>query len=288
MIKQETIVKSLLFFCAVLAILMLGLIAVFVTIEGIRGFSYLEVLGTVFYVGNERYGLLPLLFSSILIVVGALFLAITLGIPAAIFVSEAIPTHVREVLKSIIELLSAIPSIIYGFLGLVFLAPFIADLLTIPSGTIIITASLVLGIMVLPTIVSFSSEALLSIPDEYREAAYALGSSEWETIRYVVVPAAKRGIFASIILAFGRAIGETIAVLLVAGTKGIIPPFPWYTHKGFPLTAAIARSMGVVPMGGKTYQILFSLGIILFIITFITNSIADHILSSFTKRYEKR
>lgn len=284
----ERIVKSLMFLCAALAILMLSSIAIFVFWEGIFGFQPLDPLGTVFYVGRELYGLLPLLVSSLLIVGASLFFAVILALPATIFITEVAPSEVREILKSLIELLSAIPSVIYGFIGLVFLAPIIADLLSIPSGTIILTASLLLAIMVFPTIVSLSSEALLSIPEKYREASYALGASEWETIRHVVLPASKNGIFASIILAFGRAIGETIAVLLVAGTNGILPSFPWYNQPGYPITAAIARTMGAVPMGGKTYQVLFSLGVVLFIITFITNTLSDHIRRSFSKRFKER
>lgn len=286
--QSERIVKSLLFICATLAILMLSSIAIFVTWEGIFGLRYLDPLGTIFYVGRGVYGLLPLLFSSILIVGASLFFAVILGLPIAIFISEAVSSELREILKSLVELLSAIPSVIYGFIGLVFLAPRIADFLSIPSGAVLFTASIVLAIMILPTIVSFSSEALLSIPEGYREASYALGASEWETIKNVVLPASKQGIFASIILAFGRAIGETIVVLFLAGTNGTLPPFPWYNHPGFPLTAAIARTMGSVPLGGRTYNVLFSLAVVLFIITFITNTIADHILNKFSKRFEGR
>ncbi|NIQ05510.1 MAG: phosphate ABC transporter permease subunit PstC [Candidatus Korarchaeota archaeon] len=287
MTNGEKVIRGIFFLCAAFATVMLFLIAVFVFLEGFKGFTHLTFLGRVFFPSNSEYGVLPLLVSSFLIVGGALILSLVLALPTAIFIAEVVPFEVRETLKSIVELLAAIPSVIYGFIGLVFFAPLVADLLHLTAGTVVFTASLILGIMILPTMVSLSTEALLAIPDKYREASLALGASEWQTVSKIILPAAKNGIFASIILAFGRAIGETIAVLLTSGVVGSLPSFPFFNQPAFPLTAAIARFMGETVIGGELYHVLFGLATILFVITFVINTIADHMFTTFSKKYKE-
>ncbi|MEM3641087.1 MAG: phosphate ABC transporter permease subunit PstC [Candidatus Bathyarchaeia archaeon] len=207
---------------------------------------------------------------------GALIVAVPFGVTTAIFIVEALSFSIRDITKSLIELLASIPSIIYGFIGVLFLAPQIASLFGLSSGTVALTASIVLAIMTVPTIVSVSGETIAAVPKEYKEAALALGATKWQTIKSVVIPTAKSGILASIMLGFGRAIGETVAVLMVAGNVAVMPtPFWNFLSPVYTLTAAIAIQMGEAAVGTLECSALFGLGLILFIITFVVNLLAD-------------
>lgn len=267
------------FLCALSSTIFLFLMLLFIAGEGMQAFSTFGIgliTGPVWETNSNLYGALPLIYGSLIVVAGTLIVAVPLGVTTALFIAEVSPFSVKDIIKSLIELLASIPSIIYGFLGVLFLAPKMASLFGLSSGTVALTASLVLAIMTIPTIVSVSGETISAVPKEYKEAALALGATKWQTIRHIVIPTAKSGIIASIMLGFGRAIGETVAVLMVAGNVAIIPTPPWnLLSPVYTLTAAIAMQMGEAAIGTLEYSALFGLGLILFIITLVVNSLAD-------------
>jgi len=222
------------------------------------------------------FGILPLLAGSIVVTIGALIVSIPLGVGSAVYVAELAKPRTREILKPLIELLAGVPSVIYGLFGMAFLSPFIRELFDIPTGLNALTASIILGIMVVPIISSISEDAITSVSKDIREASYALGANKWETIISVVLPAAKSGIIASIVLGFGRAIGETMVVLMVAGGAAIIPKSVLGPVR--PMTSAIAAEMGETIMGSSHFHALFGISIVLFIITFILNIFTEWVM----------
>jgi len=251
----------------------------FVAKEGIFAFSRFGlnfVLGQRWATKYNMYGAFPLIYGSLMVVSGALMISVPLGVSTSIFIMEVLPFSVRDVFKSIIELLASIPSVIYGFIGKMFLAPFIASVFCLFSGENALTASLILAVMAIPTIVGVSGEIIAAVPRDYKEAALALGATRWQTIKSVVLPLSKSGILASIMLGFGRAIGETIAVRMVAGNVAKISTPLWnYLDPVYPITAVIAMQMGESAVGSLEYSALFGLGLILFMITFAVNTFAD-------------
>jgi len=265
-----------LFLCASFSIIILFLMLFFVTREGALAFSKFgpELLfGMQWNLEKEIFGGLPLLYGSLMVTFGALVIAIPIGVATAIFVSEVLPFHIRDPVKSIIELLASIPSVIYGFIGLLILAPFISSFFGIVSGQTALTASLILALMTIPTIVSVSGEIISAVPKNFKEAALGLGATKWETIKSVVLPISKSGILASIMLGFGRAIGETIAVSMIAGNQAHIATS--YLEAIYAIPSFIATHMGEAAVGSLEYSALFGLGLILLIITFIVNTLAD-------------
>jgi phosphate transport system permease protein len=204
---------------------------------------------------------------------GALVIAVPIGICTAIFVSEVLPFNLRDPIKSIIELLASIPSVIYGFIGLLVVVPFIASTFGVVSGQTALAASLILSLMTIPTIVSVSGEIISAVPKEYKEAALGLGATKWETIKTVVLPISKSGILASVMLGFGRAVGETIAVSMIAGNQAHVTSS--YLDAIYTIPSFIATHMGEAPVGSLEYSALFGLGLILLIITFVVNTSAD-------------
>jgi len=280
-LKEEPI-KVVLFLCASFSIIVLFLMLFFIAKEGSQAFSTFGIdwiIGQRWETNNNLFGAFPLIYGSIMVVTGALVIAIPWGVIAAIFIAEVLPFSIRDFVKSLIELLASIPSIIYGFIGVIYLAPLVVSFFGVSFGTVALTASLVLSIMSVPTIVGVSGEIISAVPKEYKEAALALGATRWQTIKSVVIPIAKSGILASIMLGFGRAIGETVAVLMVAGNTAVIPTPPWnFLSPVYPLTAVIAMQMGEAAVGSLEYSALFGLGLILFILTFIVNTLADIIV----------
>ncbi len=233
------------------------------------------ITGTQWYPTYDppEFGILPLLLASVWVTAGALLVCVPLGVGSALYITELAGTRQKAVLKPMIELLASIPSIVYGFFGMAVLAPFLQNLLHLPIGLCAFSASLVLGIMALPTVCSLAEDALNSVPRAFREASFAVGATRWQTLTQVVIPAAGSGISTAIILGISRAIGETMTVLMVAGGAAVIP------HTFFepvrPMTAAIAAEMGEAPMGGLHYHALFAIALILFLITFFFNIIAE-------------
>jgi phosphate transport system permease protein len=222
---------------------------------------------------EPEFGIYTLILGSLYVTLGALVLAIPLGLGSAIFISEVATPRLREVAKPVIELLASIPSVVYGLFGMAFMAPLLREWFNLPTGLNIFSASIILGMMVVPIIASMSEDAISTVPKNLREASLALGATKWETITRVVVPAAKSGIIGSVLLGFGRAVGETMVVLMVAGGSAHIPKSIFQSVR--PMTSTIAAEMGETVIGDVHYQSLFAIAIVLFVITFVTNLITE-------------
>lgn len=250
--------------------------------EGMPIFKETGILKFIFGMGYHptedipEYGIFPLIAGSLAVTFGSLIIAIPLGLGSAIYLSELAHRNTRETVKPFIELLASIPSVIYGLFGMAFLAPFVRNIFNLPIGLNLFTASIVLGVMVTPIISSISEDALSSVPHSIKEASFALGANKIETIFHVTLPAASSGVLASILLGFGRAIGETMVVLMIAGGSAIIPKSIFSPVR--PMPSTIAAEMGETMIGSSHYHALFGIAIILFFITFISNIIVLRII----------
>lgn len=227
------------------------------------------------------YGILPLIASTSLVSFGAMLIAIPLGIGTAAFISEYAGPKLKNILKPVIEMLAAVPSVVIGFLGIVLVGPQIAEMNNLPNGLNALNGAILLAIMALPTIITISEDAIHSVPQTYREASYGLGASRWQTLRKVTIPAAAPGIIAAVMLGLGRAIGETMTVLMATGNASVFP-------KGFfdsvkTITATIAIEMGEVPYQTTHYYALFAIAIVLFFMTLIANLIGEYYINRFRK-----
>jgi phosphate transport system permease protein len=220
-----------------------------------------------------------------LVTVGAVLIALPLGLTTAVYLGEIAPVWQREILKPVIEVLAGIPSIVLGFLGWVLVAPLVQSL-GAPTGLTAFTGSLILAYMALPTIISISEDALYAVPKEYRDGALAIGATQWQTIWRVVLPAAKSGIVIAVMLGIGRAIGETMAVMMVTGNAANIPALSpaIFFQPVRTMTATIAAEMGEVAQGSMHYSVLFGIGIVLFAITFGINSLASRLVGGQIQR----
>jgi len=279
---SEIIIENLIRLTGVSAIIIIVLIFLFLLKEGLPTYgsvSLSQILGDRWYPIEDQYGILSLLVGSLLVTAGAVIISVPLGITTAIYLGEIAPQWQREILKPFIEVLAGIPSIVLGFFGWIALAPLIQDL-GAPTGLTAFTGSLILAYMSLPTIVSITEDALYAVPKEYRDGSLAIGATEWQTIWRVVVPAARSGIVIAVMLGIGRAIGETMAVMLVTGNAANFPGIEtgFFFEPVRTMTATIAAEMGEVAQGSTHYHVLFAIGISLFVITFIINSIASRLV----------
>lgn len=231
-----------------------------------------------------QLGVLPLILGTLWVSLGAILIALPLGLSTSIYMAEIASPKVRNILKPLVELLAGIPSVVYGFFGLVIIVPGIQKLFDLPVGETALAGSIVLGIMALPTIITISEDALRTTPRAMKEASLALGANKWQTIARVVIPYSGSGITAAAILGIGRAIGETMAVLMVTGNAAVIPHSFLEPVRTIPAT--IAAELGEAPQGGLHYKALFALGCILFIITMAINLIVGYISSK--KKYNAR
>ncbi len=223
-----------------------------------------------------RMGVMPLLLGTLMVAFFSVLFALPLGLAAAIYLAEIADERVRKTLKPMIELLAGIPSVVYGFFGLVVIVPFVQQSFNLPVGETALAGSIVLGIMALPTIITVSEDALRTTPRHMKEASLALGASHWQTIRNVVIPNAASGITAAAILGIGRAMGETMAVLMVTGNSAIMPHSLLQPVRTIPAT--IAAELGEAPFGGMHFKALFALGCILFVITLCINLIVQSVI----------
>ena len=228
---------------------------------------------------TPAYGIGAMLVSTVMVTIGALLVAVPLGIGTAAYLSDIATARVREVAKPIIEILAGIPSVVIGFLGIVLVGPAIAKIFHIPNGLNAVNGSILLAVMALPTIISMSEDALNSVPKSLTEASLALGASKWQTLVRVKIPAALSGILASCMLGMGRAIGETMTVLMATGCAPAMP-------RGFldsvrTMTSTIAIELGEVPYYTTHYYALFGVGLVLFVITFVVNMLSDIILRKY-------
>jgi len=287
----ELIVESLIRATGYSAILFVALILIFLLREGLPALAEVK-LGDLFsarwYPIEEHFGLLPLIGGSLIVTLGAALIAVPFGLATAIFIAEIAPRWAREVLKPLVEILGGLPSVVLGFLGMVALAPFLRTTLNTPTGLTAFTGSLLLAGMALPTLVSVAEDALDAVPKGYRDAALALGATKWQTIWRVTVPAARSGVLTAIMLGIGRAIGETMTVMMVTGNAARLP----VTLNSFflpvrTMTATIAAEMGEVANGSVHYHVLFTIGIVLFLISFIVNLAASAVVFQQRKRAER-
>lgn len=228
---------------------------------------------------TPSYGIVSMLVSTFMVTVGALFIAIPLGVGTAAYLTDVAPPRVREIAKPIIEILAGIPSVVIGFLGIVLVGPVIARIFGLPNGLNAINGAVLLAVMALPTIISISEDALKSVPKTFVEASLALGATRWQTVARVKIPAAVSGIFASCMLGMGRAVGETMTVLMATGCAPAMPRN--FFDPVRTMTATIAIELGEVPYYTTHYYALFAVGLALFVITFFINMTADAVLRKF-------
>lgn len=251
------------------------LIFLFLMREGLSALldvSWKNLLGTRWYPILDMYGVLPLFLGSLLVTVVAILIALPLGVGTAVFVREVAPGWAREILKPTIEVMAGIPSVVLGFFGMTLLAPLFHQYLGLATGLTAFTGALILAYMSLPTIISVAEDALDAVPKSYRDASLAMGATQWQTIWRVVIPAAKSGILTAIMLGLGRAIGETMLVMMVTGNAARMPVTIDSLFRPIrTMTATIAAEMGEVAQGSTHYHVLFALGIILFLVTFTIN-----------------
>jgi phosphate transport system permease protein len=284
--RKESLIEG--FFClnGLLAIFILGGIFALLFVKAYPAFAELGIRP--FFSGagwnptsysTPRYGILSLIVSSLMVTLGALIMAVPLGIGCAAFISEIAPKRFKEILKPAIEILAAIPSVVVGFLGIVLVNPIISKLFGVSHGLTALNGSILLAIMSLPTIVSLSEDALRAVPRTYKEASLALGANRWQTLVRVSIPSALSGIIASIMLGMGRAIGETMTVLMATGNA---PALTFNFLEAIQtMTATIAIELGEVPYNTTHYYALFVIGLVLFVMTFVVNLISDIILQKY-------
>jgi phosphate transport system permease protein len=222
---------------------------------------------------RPQYGILALIAGTVSVTLLAMALAVPLGLGAAVYISEFCRGKPKEILKVVIELLAVIPSVVWGFVGVMVVGPVIIRLTGAPVGVCLLNGGIIVALMSLPLIISLSEDALKAVPDSYREAALALGASRWEIVYRVLFPAAKNGLLAAVLLGVGRAIGETMAVLMATGNAVLIPHS--LLDRVSTLTATIAAELGETVEGEDHFQVLFVIGLVLFAITFLVNLIAD-------------
>ena len=270
------------FFCIALASLTtLALIVMFLFMEGLPIFAKVSikdfVFGQYWYPTAEPpdFGIFPLIVASLAVTAVASVISIPLGVLTALYLAEVASARMRELVKPIVELLAALPSVVIGFFGMVVVAPFLQEALGLATGLNLFNASLMLAFMSIPTICSISEDAIFSVPVELKEASLALGATHLETIVRVIVPASISGIATAVILGMSRAIGETMVVLMVAGGATLIPSSLFDPVR--PMPASIAAEMAEAPFRGDHYYALFATGIVLFFFTLAFNLVADHI-----------
>ena len=285
---KEKAIETTLFSFSVLTVVILFLICIFLFRDSLLLFNDTSLAdfltGKFWYptAENRQFGLLPLFFGSLIVTAGSIIFSVPLGIACAIYISEIAHPKVADLMKPFIEILAGIPSVVFGFFGLVVLVPIVQHSLNLPTGQTAITGSIILGIMALPTIITISEDAISSVPSTIKQGSLALGATRWQTMYKVIVPAAISGISAAVILGIGRAIGETMTLMMVTGNSAIIPSFPGgFLDPVRTMTATIALEMGEVPQGSTHFHALFAVGTVLFVITLLINLIAD----SIKKRY---
>ncbi len=283
---SERIIELLLFLSAATAVMVVALIIIFLLKEGlpvlikvgIANFCLGMDWNPISMTGEPSYGIFPMIVASFYVAIGSLIIAVPLGLSCAVFLAEIAPSWARSILKHAIELLVGIPSVILGFIGLVLLVPFIRDHFG-GWGFSILTGSIILAIMALPRIISISDDAIRSVPREYKEASLALGATHWHTIRKVILPSARSGIVAAVILAMATSIGETMAVVMVTGNPSILPaPIYDILDPVRPMTSNIVLEMGYAT--GDHASALFATGIVLFVVVAVLNVISHRALKS--------
>lgn len=250
---------------------------------------FLDVRPTDFITGLEwnptgaspKYGILPLVLSTTLVTIGAMAIAIPLGIGTAAFIAEYAGPRLKNILKPTIEMLAAIPSVVIGFLGIVVVGPGIANMADLANGLNALNGAILLAIMALPTIITVAEDAIHAVPKTYKEASYGVGATKWQTLRKIIIPAAAPGIIAAVMLGVGRAIGETMTVLMATGNASLLPTGMFASVKT--MTATIAIEMGEVPYQTTHYYALYAIAAVLFIMTLVANMLGEYFINRFRK-----
>ncbi|MBM3123707.1 MAG: phosphate ABC transporter permease subunit PstC [Chloroflexi bacterium] len=288
---REFVITRLIQACCYSAILFVLLIFFFLLREGLPALAEVELesLSNIrWYPIEEYFGILPLISGSLIITLGAALIAVPFGIGTAVYISEIAPRWMREILKPLVELLGGLPSVVLGFLGILIVSPYLRTLLDLPTGLTAFTGSLLLGGIAVPTVVSVAEDALDAVPRAYREGAWALGATRWQTIWRVTLPAARSGVLTAVMLGVGRAIGETMTVMMVTGNAPVLAVrlaslfSPVRT-----MTATIAAEMGEVANGSVHYHVLFFIGMVLFLISLGVNIAASSVVFRAKKRAER-
>ncbi|EOU1486867.1 phosphate ABC transporter permease subunit PstC [Clostridium perfringens] len=269
----ESLTEKIFLISASVAVISLLLIIGFVFYKGLRpfiveGYSFWDfIFGTQWIPSANKYGILPMIVASLGATIGALLIGVPVGILTSIFIAEIAPKRISKIMSGAVELLAGIPSVLYGVFGLAIIVPTIQDIFNLPKGQSLLAVIIVLAIMMLPTVITVSETAIRAVPNAYKEGSLALGASKTETIFKVIVPAAKSGIMTGVVLGIGRAIGETMAVILVAGNTPVIPSSIMDSVR--PLTTNIALEMGYA--FGTHQEMLFATGVVLFTFILILN-----------------
>ena len=247
-----------------------------------------SLAGIRWYPIENYFGIIPLILGSLVVTIGAAVIAIPFGVGTAIFISEVAPQWLKEILKPLVEILAGFPSVMLGFLGILVVSPSLRRLFDLPTGLTALAGSLLLAGIAIPTIVSISEDALNTVPRSYREASWAIGGTQWQTIWGVTLPAARSGVLTAVILGIGRSIGETMTVMMVTGNAPVLPiHLNSFISPIRTMTATIASEMGEVATGSTHYHVLFLIGIILFLISLIVNVTASAIVFRQPKRAER-
>lgn len=288
---KERLVTRLIASAGYSAILFVLLIFYFLISEGIPALgevSLRSLLGTRWYPIEEYYGLLPLISGSLMVTLGATAIAMPIGIGTAVFIAEVSPRWAREILKPLVEVLGGLPSVVLGLIGFLILSPALRVNLNLATGLTAFTGSLLLAAISIPTIISVAEDALDSVPRSYRDAALALGATKWQTIWRVTLPAARSGVLTAGMLGVGRAIGETMTVMMVTGNAPVLAnSLRMLFMPARTMTATIAAEMGEVARGSVHYHVLFLIGICLFLISFVVNVTASAVVFRQRKRSER-
>ena len=275
---KEQVMHAVFFIAACASVLAVALICLFLFVNGIPAMREIGIfkflLGTMWKPGNNIYGILPMIMGSIYVTAGAILIGVPIGILTSVFMASYCPKKVYRFFKSAIDLLAGIPSVVYGFFGLMMLVPLIRDLFHKGNGSSILSASILLGIMILPTIIGVTESAIRAVPSNYYEGSLALGATKERSLFFVVLPAAKSGLIAGVVLGIGRAIGETMAVVMVAGNQARMPA--GILRGVRTMTSNIVLEMGYA--ADLHRQVLFTIGLVLFVFIMLINVVLTRIL----------
>ncbi|MFB6252770.1 MAG: phosphate ABC transporter permease subunit PstC [Halobellus sp.] len=301
---RELLTRTFFFLCAGLSIVTTASIVILLVTEAAKFFTITAPLmgvtgptasivdfltGTTWQINSEQFGVLALVTSTLMITIGSAVIAIPLGVATAIYLSEYASNQARSVLKPALEILAGVPTVVYGFFALIYITPALSTIIPQIGTFNMLSASIVVGIMIIPMVASISEDAMSAVPDELRQAGYGMGATKFDVATGVVVPASLSGIFSSFILALSRAIGETMAVTVAAGSRAqfLNPLNPAsYLEGALPMTAAMVQLLtGDITGGGLAYRSLFAIGLVLFAITLIMNIISDLVAQRYREEY---
>lgn len=289
--RNDIFITSVIKICGYSSILFVGLILIFLLKEGLPALKDIplrSLFNIRWYPIESFFGILPLIFGTLIVTIFATLIALPFGVGTAIFISEIAPRWIKEILKPVVEILAGIPSVVLGFIGILVIVPFFRKFFDLPTGLTAFTGAVLLGLISIPTIVSVAEDALNTVPPGYRQAGLALGATRWQTIWGVTLPAAKTGVLTAVMLGVGRALGETMAVMMVTGNAPVMPnKLTIFFSPIRTMTATIASEMGEVATGSQHYQVLFFIGIFLFLFSLVVNIIASAVSTKQRKRAER-